>query len=91
MIVNLPIAQQSIKDLGLGSKSVISVNEDEKAFTAFRLMLKHVQTLFTNQSKKISAVGVLNSAGMLVGTLSVTDFKVIFYAKIVSFSLVYWK
>jgi len=61
----LPMFKKSIKDLNIGFKEVYTVNEDDMSIAAFQKM----------RDKKISAVGVINDKGVLIGNISATDIK----------------
>lgn len=65
MLNSIPKASQTIQELGIGYKNVVTINEDEVAFKAFKLMVE----------KKVSAVAVITKNGQLIGNISITDFK----------------
>jgi len=54
-----------IEELKLGSKNVISVNQNQRVIEAFKLMIVH----------KISGVAVIDDDGHLQGQISISDIK----------------
>lgn len=52
--------------MGIGTKPVVTIEENEMAIKAFKVM----------KEQKVSAVAVVNKDGNLVGTISVNDLKV---------------
>lgn len=58
--------QKTIAEINLGTKPVISVNENTPAIETFRLM----------DNKKISSVAVVDANGTFVGNTSASDLKV---------------
>jgi len=62
-------ASQSIAELNLGLKRVISIDEKDMAINAFKLM----------NEKKISAVAVVDESGVLIGNISANDLKLVGY------------
>jgi len=65
MLESIPKASKTIQELGIGYKNVVTINDDEVAYKAFKLMIE----------KKVSAVAVVTKTGELVGNISVSDFK----------------
>lgn len=63
------LADSTVEQLKLGFADVITVREDEEAIAAFRLIHEH----------GVSAVGVVNAEGRLVGNVSASDLKAIGY------------
>jgi CBS domain-containing protein len=61
----LPETKETIEELNIGSKDVLSVQEDDIAYSAFKLM----------KEKKVSGVAVINKDGKLVGNISANDLK----------------
>jgi CBS domain-containing protein len=59
----------SIKQTHLGMQKVIAVNENEKVTKALELI----------KENKVSAVAIVDSAGVLVGNFSATDLKLLGY------------
>lgn len=60
------LLEQSLFDLNLGAKEVAVVKTSDLAIDAFRKIV----------DKKISAVGVVNHEGVLVGNVSARDLRV---------------
>lgn len=63
------LADSTVEQLKLGYADVITVREDEEAIAAFRLI----------HERGVSAVGVVNAEGRLVGNVSASDLKAIGY------------
>jgi len=63
------LADSSVEQLKLGYGDVITVRQDEEAIAAFRSIHEH----------GVSAVGVVDGDGKLVGNVSASDLKVIGY------------
>lgn len=59
------VSHFTIKDLGIAYSNVISVKANDVALDSLRVMNAH----------KLSAAPIVNDAGVLVGTLSVSDLK----------------
>lgn len=67
-IVSLaPFGDKTVKELQLGLGEVFSVSSDKQAIDAFKLMVE----------KGVSAVGVVDAEGRLLGNVSVSDLRVI--------------
>jgi len=64
-----PFSMKKLKELGLGTKNVYSVSENEPAIEAFKII----------QSQKISAVAVVDANGTLIGNISASDLGVRIY------------
>jgi len=58
-------SSKTIKELGIGTKPVITVQHDTTAIETFRLM----------DNKKISGVAVVDQSGKLIGNTSASDLK----------------
>jgi len=69
IIEGSPSSQKTVKELGLGEKNVISVNAKETAYCAFNEMVKN----------RVSGLAVVNDSGLLVGNISISDFKLCGY------------
>jgi len=67
LIGSIPKCAKSIETLGLGTKQVIMVNQNQTVFEAFTLM----------RDMKLSALPVVNSEGVLIGTISMSDIKLL--------------
>jgi len=65
-VMALPIMEKTVRELNLGTGKVICVDQNEKVFTAFRIMWE----------KSINGIGVLMK-GKLIGNISVSDIKLI--------------
>lgn len=63
------LADSTVEQLKLGYGEVITAQENEQAIAAFRLI----------HERAVSAVGVVDSEGKLVGNVSASDLKVIGY------------
>jgi len=63
------IISMTVGDLRLGYTNVITINETERAIEAFKKMYEH----------GVSAIGVVDDSGKLVGNVSNSDLKVIGY------------
>jgi len=64
-----PIGQKTLKDLKLGLKAVTCVNSKATAFSAFKTMVK----------ERKSGLAVVDDLGKMVGTISISDFKLCGY------------
>jgi len=69
IIDSSPVAKKTIQELNLGTKPVITIHEKETTIQGFKLI----------KEKKVSAVGVIDDHGKLVGVLSASDLKLIGY------------
>lgn len=66
---SIPKSKKTLKDLGLAIKDVITVPQNKIAYEVFKIML----------DKKVSAVGIVDDNGILVGSLSTSDIKALGY------------
>jgi CBS domain-containing protein len=64
-LMNADLGRQTVKQLKLSTPNVITMSINAQAIHAFHLMYLH----------KVSAVAIVNSAGMLVANLSASDLK----------------
>jgi len=69
IIEGSPSCKKTIKELGLGEKSVITVNFNESAYCAFKTMV----------DRRVSGLAVVDDWGCLVGNISISDFKLCGY------------
>jgi len=67
LLPSVPKSKKQIKDLPIGKKMPIVISELRPTREGFSLAIK----------QKISAVGVVNERGQLVGNLSITDIRLI--------------
>jgi len=63
----LPILRKTILELGIAHKTVISVTEKDIVADAFMTMIE----------SHVSAVGIVNKKGILLGTISETDVRMV--------------
>jgi predicted transcriptional regulator len=61
-----PIANKTLEELGLASKSVVTIGTDDLAVEAFQKMVK----------EKVTSVAIVDSEGSLVTSISAKDIKV---------------
>jgi len=66
-----PVLSRSIKDLGLGTALVVSLEWNHSVIEAIQKMQEH----------NISSVALVDDAGLLMSVLSMTDIKYVFRAK----------
>jgi len=66
---DLPKTRKTIDELNLGYKSVVCINKNQLAFAAFQLM----------RDNNVSAIAATDNNGLLVGIISVNDFKLVGY------------
>jgi CBS domain-containing protein len=69
LLDSIPQASKTLRELALGCQGVISVQHNSHVRAAFELM----------KEKKISSVGILDGEGKLVGSLSISDIKLLGY------------
>jgi len=67
IVDSIPQCLQSLRELNLGFKSVVCVLDTEPSYEAFRIM----------KERKLSGIAVINSLGILVGNISLSDLKLI--------------
>jgi len=65
----IPYGKQTLRELNLGFKTVISIQGSQLAWDAFKLMI----------DQKVSAVAVVDDKGVVVGSLSNSDIKFLGY------------
>jgi len=69
VIEGSPSSQKTVKELGVGEKTVITVNYKESTYCAFSKMVKN----------RVSGLAVVDDLGCLVGNISISDFKLCGY------------
>jgi len=65
----IPYGKQTLRELNLGFKTVISIQDSQLAWDAFKLMI----------DQKVSAVAVVDDKGVVIGSLSNSDIKLLGY------------
>jgi len=71
---SIPKCYSTLQELGLGFKEVVSVNEHDSAYSAFKKMRMH----------RVPGIAVVDHNGVLTGSISISDLKLI------GFDTMYW-